>query len=69
MVTRSLVHVHTLSTHGESDARISNRSPTPADYAPTGTHCTAEADILGGAGNCATSHNGTRPRATAEATP
>ncbi|GAA3263931.1 hypothetical protein GCM10010469_33100 [Streptomyces labedae] len=50
MVTRSLVHVHTLSTHGESDARISNRSPTPADYAPTGTHCTAEADTLRGRG-------------------
>jgi hypothetical protein len=27
-VTCSLVHVHTLSTHGESDRRVSNRSPT-----------------------------------------
>ncbi|GAA3505452.1 hypothetical protein GCM10019016_125650 [Streptomyces prasinosporus] len=34
LVTRSLVHVHTPSTHGESDGRVSNRSLTPAEYAP-----------------------------------
>ncbi|GGT41081.1 hypothetical protein GCM10010243_17840 [Streptomyces matensis] len=36
VVTRPLVHVHTLSTHGESDTRVSNHSPTPEDYAPKG---------------------------------
>ncbi|CAL9339810.1 hypothetical protein SUDANB146_00239 [Streptomyces sp. enrichment culture] len=32
-MTRSLVHVHTVSIHGESDRRVSNHSPTPAEYA------------------------------------
>ncbi|GGO60604.1 hypothetical protein GCM10012289_00860 [Nonomuraea cavernae] len=32
-VTCSLLHVHTVSTHGESDRRISNRSPTGEEYA------------------------------------
>jgi hypothetical protein len=27
----SLVQVHTVSTHGESDARVSNRNPTAAE--------------------------------------
>lgn len=31
-MTRSLVQVHTLSTHGESDRRIPKRSSTPAGY-------------------------------------
>ncbi|GID93198.1 hypothetical protein Adi01nite_26100 [Amorphoplanes digitatis] len=33
-VTRSLVHVHTESTHAESERRVSNRSPTAEEYAP-----------------------------------
>ena len=32
-VTCSLVQVHTVSTHGESDPRVSNRSPTGEGYA------------------------------------
>jgi hypothetical protein len=32
--TCSLVQVHTVSTHGESDARVSNRSPTGEGYVP-----------------------------------
>jgi len=31
-VTCSLVHVHTVSTHGESDPRVLNRSPTGKRY-------------------------------------
>lgn len=31
--TWSLVHVHTVSTHGESDARVWNRSATGEGYA------------------------------------
>lgn len=33
VVTRALVHVHTESTHGESDPRVSNCSPTSPEYA------------------------------------
>lgn len=32
--TRSLVQVHTVSTHGESDARVPNRSSTGEGYVP-----------------------------------